>query len=174
MANGCSIYAGSKSTINGSENIGNESDDFNLIKNDILKTDNANIEEQMNQLNVIKDYYQLVNQVDKLNQIEKYIDLKKKQLLENFVYGIDYTKLMVHEIFMIKLRSFNAINKCNFFTPNYDLAIEYSLDKIQEIYNDGFVGFVNRKFNISSFNNTHPNIVKIHGSLNWILDDETN
>ena len=174
MANGCSIYAGSNSIASGNVCTDELLDEFNLIEKDILKVKKASFEEQMNQLNVIKDYYQLFNEKEKLEQIGRYIEFKKKQLLNYFVYGLDYTKLTVHEIFMIKLRSFNAINKCNFFTPNYDLALEYTLDKIQEVYNNGFVGFINRKFDISSFNSFHPNIVKIHGSLNWILDDSTN
>lgn len=170
MANGCSIYAGSKSTIQNGDNEELLSK-FKLIKNDILKVQKDNIEEQMNQLNVIKDYYALLKKEKKRKLIEEYIEVKKKQLLENFVFGIDYNNLTIHEIFMIKLRAFNVLNKCNFFTPNYDLALEYTLDKIQKVYNNGFVGFVNRKFNISSFNNVNPNIVKLHGSLNWAIDE---
>lgn len=172
MANGCSIYAGSKSTIN-DISANNEDKEYSPIIEDISNVTTNNIEEQMNQLNTIKDYYNLIKNNEKYDLIEKYIEEKKKHFLNNLVLGLNYENLTIHEIFMIKLRAFNVIKKSNFFTPNYDLALEYSLDKIQEVYNDGFVGFVNRKFNISSFNTNNPNVVKIHGSLNWFLDKKT-
>ena len=71
---------------------------------------------------------------------------------------------------MLKLRAYGVLTKTTFYTPNYDLAIEYVLDDLRVEYNDGFSGFVNRVFNPSSFNSQRPNVVKIHGSLNWRID----
>lgn len=171
MANGCSIYAGSNSTKNVIDEI--DLDRFKAIKNDLVFVKGADVEAEMNQLSVIKEYYTLINDKEKISQIEEYIKIKKSNLLKNYVLSLNYSNLNYHEALMIKLRAFNVLPKTSFFTPNYDLALEYTLDKMQQEFNGGFTGFINRKFNIASFDSYLPNIVKVHGSLNWFFDEKT-
>lgn len=172
IGNGCSIYAGSKSTMD--FNI------FNVIENekiesilDVINKISGNpLEEQLNELLTIKEFYHIVG--DKKEEIvNEIIQTIKKNLLDNYVNSIDYNKLKYHEDMLLKLRSFGCINKINIFTLNYDLAWEYVLDKLSIKYEDGFTGFVNRAFDPSSL--LIPNIAKlykIHGSVNWIFDSK--
>lgn len=83
-----------------------------------------------------------------------------------------YKKLNLHEIMLLKLRSFGCLNKVNFYTSNYDLALEYVLDKYGIEYANGFTGFVNRKFDPKSLQmEKATRLVKIHGSVNWVFDE---
>lgn len=71
----------------------------------------------------------------------------------------------------MKLRSFGCLNKVSFYTPNYDLSLEYTLDKYGIEYANGFSGFVNRKFDPKSLQVAKTTrLVKIHGSVNWVFD----
>lgn len=59
----------------------------------------------------------------------------------------------------------------NLYTLNYDLALEYILDKLGIEYANGFSGFVNRKFDPRSLQASRiTKLVKIHGSVNWVFD----
>lgn len=171
LANGCSLYAGSKSTI-GKADIANE-EKYSLIAGDLTNALAGDVETRLNSFNVLKEYYALTSNSEKLSLINELISEVKQDLLDNYVCGLDYSKLVYHEMFLLKLRSFGVLNKTSIFTPNYDLAFEYSFDKLKEEYSSGFTGFINRRFSISSFDKYQPNIVKIHGSLNWRFDQES-
>ena len=170
LANGCSLYAGSKSTIGGFD-VAND-DKYLPIKDDLEKVLACDVETRLNSFNVLKEYYNLMSDAEKIRLIEELISEVKQDLLNNYVCGLDYSKLHYHEMLLLKLRSFGVLNKTTIFTPNYDLAFEYSFDQLKEEYSSGFTGFINRRFNISSFNKNQPNVVKIHGSLNWMYDED--
>lgn len=168
VANGCSIYAGSKSTLIKSNSI---FDEYQFIKNDLVKAYNGDLETKLNSLNILKDYYEVTNRIDELKEITDFIAKEKEFLLGEFVGGLDYSKLNLHQIMLLKLRSFGVLSKTTICTPNYDLAFEHCFDDLQVEYNNGFIGFINRSFNITAFNSLKPNILKVHGSLNWLNQD---
>ncbi|NQX58550.1 SIR2 family protein [Paenibacillus qinlingensis] len=78
--------------------------------------------------------------------------------------------------------------KMNVFTTNYDLFLEFALENLRIPYNDGGIGvfyryfssknFQKRIFKLSesySYQYEEPliNIIKLHGSVNWNFDSET-
>ena len=169
--NGSSIYAGTKITtkFNCADyfdiNDSNEKSILDFIQNESL-------EKVLNNLIIMLNYYSLTNNTLMYNLVEKKIKDIEKNFIANNVEGIDYSYLNFHEVFIRKLRSIGAINKTNIYTLNYDLAFEYALDKLGVEYNTGFTGFINRNFDGRSLEkNNNPNIIKLHGSLNWYIDD---
>ncbi len=77
--------------------------------------------------------------------------------------------------------------KINIFTTNYDLFFEYACEELRVTYNDGGNGILKRVFSSKnfqkriyqlsdsySFEYESPviNLIKIHGSINWLLDYE--
>lgn len=78
----------------------------------------------------------------------------------------------------------------NIFTTNYDLYSENALDELGIMYNNGFLGSAQRIFNPNSYNyvvvenlglsrdvwksvSNFINLYKIHGSINWLKDDNS-
>ncbi len=76
----------------------------------------------------------------------------------------------------------------NVYTTNYDLYNENALDELGFMYNNGFLGSARRIFNPNSYNyvvvenlnlsrdvwksvSNFINLYKIHGSINWIKED---
>ncbi len=76
----------------------------------------------------------------------------------------------------------------NVYTTNYDLYNETALDDLGFMYNNGFLGSTRRAFNPNSYNyvvvenlnlshdvwksvSNFINLYKIHGSINWIKED---
>ncbi len=76
----------------------------------------------------------------------------------------------------------------NVYTTNYDLYNENALDDLGFMYNNGFLGSARRIFNPNSYNyvvvenlnlsrdvwksvSNFINLYKIHGSINWIKED---
>ncbi|MBR0282812.1 MAG: SIR2 family protein [Oscillibacter sp.] len=175
FGNGASIYAGSQNT--GSFNLSDyaEKAEYAGIKGIIQTVAGAGlcgIEEQLNALITIRSYHKIVKDTEKEGDFTKLIDEVKGDLIKNFVNSVDYRKLDYHEMFLRKLRNFGCLSRTGIYTPNYDLAFEYSLDKLGIDYNDGFSGFVNRQFDprtLSAGNKT--SLVKVHGSVNWIAEE---
>lgn len=78
----------------------------------------------------------------------------------------------------------------NIYTTNYDLYNENALDELGFMYNNGFLGSAKRIFNPNSYNyvvvenlglsrdvwksiSNFFNLYKIHGSINWIKEDNS-
>ena len=74
----------------------------------------------------------------------------------------------------------------NVFTTNYDTCIEHAFEDLGVLYNDGFVGHMNPRFELSLYGVSYRrqsllyefvseipsfNLFKLHGSLNWALED---
>ena len=75
---------------------------------------------------------------------------------------------------LLKLRSFDCLHKTRLYTLNYDLAFEYTMDKLGIEYRDGFTGFVNRTFDARTLQNkTVTSLIKMHGSVNWVTEHDT-
>jgi hypothetical protein len=77
----------------------------------------------------------------------------------------------------------------NIYTTNYDLYNEQALDSLGFMYNNGFLGSARRVFNPNSYNyvvvenlnlsrdvwksvSNFINLYKIHGSINWIKEND--
>lgn len=68
------------------------------------------------------------------------------------------------------------------FTTNYDLVIEQGLESVGVPYFDGFTGNLKAKFRADlveqtgsdkdAFPNSFARLWKLHGSLNWLIEDE--
>jgi hypothetical protein len=86
---------------------------------------------------------------------------------------------------LIKRRSNLVTKQVNLFTTNMDLFLDWSLEKQNLSYNDGFSGRFRAKFGTVNFHNMirktsshydyqsevpHFNLFKLHGSVNWKLE----
>ncbi len=87
---------------------------------------------------------------------------------------------------LVKRRSNLVSKQINLFTTNMDIFFDWSLEKNQFSYNDGFFGRMNPVFGTGNFHNTIKktsthyeyqsevplfNLFKLHGSVNWRSDD---
>ena len=171
FGNGASIYAGSKDTREFKiEDYKKTYKDLCPIIDEVGKI--SGIEDQLNALITVQSYYDLMKDNVKKQLVSKLIDEIKGVLIESFVNSVDYSKLSFHEIFLLKLRTFGCLKRTVVYTPNYDLAFEYTLDKLAIEYKDGFSGFVNRIFDPRTLQSKDKTgLVKIHGSVNWIVEN---
>ena len=171
FGNGASIYAGSQDTRD--FKLG----DYKTKYKDLSSIIDAvgklwGIEDQLNALITVRSYYNLVKDGEKEQLVNNLIDEIKGVLIDSFVNSVDYRKLSLHEVFLLKLRTFGCLRRTDIYTLNYDLAFEYSLDKLSIEYRDGFSGFVNRIFDPGTLQGKDKTgLVKIHGSVNWIVED---
>ncbi len=89
---------------------------------------------------------------------------------------------------LVKRKSNLVSKQINIFTTNMDLFLDYTIEELGLVYNDGFSGKMNPKFGTENFHNsvrktsTHYeyqsemplfNIFKLHGSLDWKIDNNT-
>ncbi len=132
----------------------------------------------------------------KLEKIQDIIQKAKKFLIkrylneENKQEGKDIPLLELYQKFYRKLLIRNTnLPKINIFTTNYDLYSEIALDRLGIHYVNGFSGGIKKYFNPTIFNyalaekmdlsqekwsviDNFIYLYKIHGSINWIMDDE--
>ena len=175
FGNGCSVYAGSKSTLDFRIKDVIVNNEFEDIEDVLHSISNLGMESQLNALITIRDYYQLTSDSKKASKVAKLIAQVKNILLNDFVNSIDYSKLSYHAMFLLKLRAFGCLSKVKIYTTNYDLAFEYMLDKLSIEYSNGFSGFVNRKFDPKALQNKElTELIKVHGSVNWFYDEYDN
>ena len=146
--------------------------DLNEISDVTDKIKDQTMEQQLNDLLIMQDFYRITGD-EKEKTVTAIIDAIKEHLLKAYVNSVKYDELYQHEVMFRKLRSFGCLNKVNLYTPNYDLALEFMLDKLGIDYANGFIGFVNRKFDPKSLQIAKSTrLVKIHGSVNWVFDEK--
>ena len=172
FGNGASIYAGSKDTRAFDLTKYKNFDRYSNVKDIIDAVANLRgVEEQLNALITIQSYYKIIGKPEEMT-ISSLISEVKKELIESFVNSVDYRNLTLHEVLLLKLRTFGCLDRTSVYTPNYDLAFEYSMDRLGIEYKDGFSGFVNRVFDPRTLQVRNKTaLVKIHGSVNWITND---
>ena len=110
----------------------------------------------------------------------------KTAVLENYVKWLEYI------FFLLSAKKVNDAKRCNIFTTNYDLFIEYAANKIIEekkncVFNDGGNGFFKRYLHAKNFNRHMVdvgvfdnfvtdipmiNLIKLHGSVSWKHTDD--
>ena len=174
FGNGTSIYAGSTSTMDFSLRDYAQHSDYIKIKEELDKICDSvhGIEEQLNALITIRSYFRIMKDENREQCVTTLIERIKNKLIVSCVNSIDYKKLSQHEALIRKLRTLDILPKTRIFTTNYDLAFEYTMDSLGIEYTDGFSGFVNRRFNTRALvADRKPSIIKLHGSVNWIIDD---
>lgn len=134
--------------------------------------------------------------LDKLTLIKNTIKRVKDFLVDEMLNesnkkeGKDEPLNKLYEKFYRKLLYRNAnLPKPNIFTTNYDLYSETALDKLGIHYVNGFSGGIKKYFNPTIFNYALAErmdlsqskwsvidnffyLYKIHGSINWIQDEE--
>ena len=102
-----------------------------------------------------------------------------KDIIWEACYKINVSKLQNHkDFFDFFLGERRRFRKLDVFTTNWDFAIEMSCDELKFRCVDGFVGVFNgfEKFTIfaeipsEQFRTVY--LHKLHGSLNWILNQE--
>lgn len=93
----------------------------------------------------------------------------------------------LYKSFYQKIINKNRKNPINIFTTNYDVYNETALDRLNFLYNNGFSGTVERKFNpmlykymyVENMNLNKDvwepvsyffNLIKLHGSITWEAD----
>lgn len=110
-------------------------------------------------------------------------DIFKPALLNKYHFHEKFIKALLQRPLNLK--------RANIFTLNYDLAFEYSFDKLGVFYIDGFAGFHKRYFKPETFEydmfypgSTTAGKVqriekvvryfKLHGSISWINSEKRN
>ena len=129
-----------------------------------------------------------------LTKIDEDIDKKIAQVQQYIISRIvDGQKcieaLELYKTFYLKLVQPSRKKPISIFTTNYDQYNEQALDVLGFYYNNGFSGTYLRRFNPNVYNyvyvenmNLHRNVwgrvssffnlYKIHGSINWIVNDD--
>lgn len=99
----------------------------------------------------------------------------------------NYKEFIKYILNLMSYKKHNDYKRCNIFTTNYDLFLEYASDSIMRqnnnfVFNDGSSGFIKKLLlssnfskqvnNIGVFNNFVSeipiiNLIKLHGSISW-------
>jgi len=134
-----------------------------------------------------KDYYKIIKKSKAVldESLESEVS-NKEELLKT---KQNYDAFLSFWANIISVRSLHIVNKqVNIFTTNIDMFTEDSCERLGIPYNDGFIGQINRCFNVSNFNriqkykslqfdNTSDiplfNIIKLHGSNSWLTKNNT-
>lgn len=157
------------------------------IENDVQELINNDKEPKANEILVdfLEKIYETTTKINLTEQSDSLIEQTKTNY-KNFIFWLN----------KILLNRKNEITKstANIFTTNYDLFLEYACEQVGSYfnYNDGFscknkffkevildVSEFNKKIsyctNLYKHNAILPNvnIVKLHGSLNWEIDNGT-
>ena len=105
-------------------------------------------------------------------------------------YGYSKELIQLYKEFYLRIVKKTRQVPVNIFTTNYDLYSENALDELGIMYNNGFLGSAQRIFNPNSYNyvvvenlglsrdvwksvSNFINLYKIHGSINWLKDDNS-
>ena len=120
--------------------------------------------------------------------------LGKINTLNKFIFGkvcdtpVCPTLLQLYKEFYMRIIKNTRQVPINIYTTNYDLYNENALDELGFMYNNGFLGSAQRIFNPNSYDyvvvenlglsrdvwksvSNFINLYKIHGSINWIKED---
>lgn len=152
-----------------------------------LSIETPNTEAFLDSLYLKKRYLDESKKKDQLN--ETYIDITRKVIFDLCVFTPNVDKLKILFVFLnCLINRKSGLSRVQLFTINYDLLIEQCADELGILLNDGFDGTVKRWLNTSQFDldfyypsgivGDKPvrceraiNYYKLHGSLNWIKDN---
>lgn len=129
-----------------------------------------------------------VSQEKLIKDISNAISSIKSFIIETISKKKDSKEVIeLYKSFYQKIINKNRKNPINIFTTNYDVYNELALDKLNFLYNNGFSGTVERKFNpmlykymyVENMNLNKDvwepvsyffNLIKLHGSITWEAD----
>lgn len=145
-------------------------------------------------LETMMDYMVSIKMSNNLVSVDEDINEKiacvQEFLKESIINGQKSANVSnLYKSFYLKILQASNDNPINIFTTNYDQYNEKALDSLGFFYNNGFSGSYLRKFNPNSYNymfvenmnlqkdvwgklSYYFNLYKIHGSINWVLEDE--
>lgn len=127
--------------------------------------------------------------IDVDSQIEEKIEIVQKFLRNKIIQGLESDEVKkIYKEFYSRISQRNRKTPISVFTTNYDLFNEMALDELGFLYNNGFSGTYKRKFSPASYNYAYVesmnlnrdiwervssfyNIVKLHGSISWLRDN---
>lgn len=113
--------------------------------------------------------------------------LKDKPSSRTIINSYENFFSLINRLMLIR-RNKLLTKQVNIFTTNIDICLEKAVENKQFEFNDGFNGRFSPKYDLSNFkksifksslhygiNSEIPifNILKLHGSLSWSLDDKT-
>lgn len=147
-----------------------------------------------NNLETMMDYMVSIRMSNNIIAVDKDIDdkirLVQEFLKKSIIEGQKSKEVdELYKSFYLKIVQSTSKNPINIFTTNYDQFSEKALDTLGFFYNNGFSGTYLRKFSPNSYNyifvenmnlqkdvwgklSHYFNLYKIHGSINWVLEDE--
>jgi hypothetical protein len=180
---GCSICAGKPNMSRLTEVVKNEISEAGRKLLSDLKGRNgrtANVEDLMNYLLRMRE---LTNSRRTVFQLEEWtaesIETELLRMQKSIVKGVgtEWKPSSHHRRFLARLGSTWARRPIDIFSVNYDTVLEASLESLRLQYADGFVGSENAYFEPTVFDKIPDSvpffrIYKLHGSVNWVTDDE--
>lgn len=119
-------------------------------------------------------------------------EIEKRDLLDDHYSNVvkNYSAFLHYWNEIIARRGSNLLNKqINIFTTNIDLFVERAAEASRIEFNDGFRGVMNPIFDEGNFQKSYSktsshfqhtseipvfNLLKLHGSVNWIASAENN
>lgn len=107
-----------------------------------------------------------------VEKIDEWLNRIKKKIVEKV--GSDWKSSPCHERFLQRVCKQSQYRSRDIFSLNYDTLLEASLDKLRISYTDGFRGTNYAWFDSDIFEESKARcrLFKLHGSTNWIYDDE--
>lgn len=127
----------------------------------------------------------------KLTDVQTNINKIKNFIITEILNNKDTMAVLeLYKSFYQKIINKNRKNPINIFTTNYDIYNETALDRLNFLYNNGFSGTVERRFNpmlykymfVENMNLNKDvwepvsyffNLIKLHGSITWEADKNT-
>ena len=183
MGAGCSLCAGKPNidclTDAVRENLSQPGQDLlSNLKGTVGRS--ANIEDLINYLLRMRQLSDsritpLENELWSTKNIEAELSGIQKQVVQSV--GKDWTPSLQHQRFLTRLASSPARKPIDIFSLNYDTVLEASLESLKFWYTDGFMGSENAYFEPRLFEKPSDlfpifRIYKLHGSVNWVRDDD--
>ena len=117
-----------------------------------------------------------IDNTEKINKVKKIIrnEVFKRQLecLKKAIQDVNYFKAIINMV-----KKFYDIHprKVDIVTTNYDCILEYALSNGDYNFTDGFTGKPLSRFHPEAFGEKEiVNLIKVHGSLNWLSDENNN
>lgn len=126
-----------------------------------------------------------------LDDVKKNINKIKNFIITEILNNNDTMAVLeLYKSFYQKIINKNRKNPINIFTTNYDVYNETALDRLNFLYNNGFSGTIERRFNpmlykymfVENMNLNKDvwqpvsyffNLIKLHGSITWEADKNT-
>ncbi len=134
------------------------------------------------ELGVLNSEHNLEEELGKIDNSEKII--KIKEVIKNIVFkkDLECLKKSVEDVNYFKAieKMINKFykphpHKVDIVTTNYDCILEYALSKSGHNFTDGFTGRSLSEFGLNLFKDKEIiNLIKVHGSLNWYIDENDN